>query len=161
MANLEIRQARAVADLAAGEILATVEVAALPERVFRALASREIVDWWVRPGVFDTREWSGDARVGGSWRATGVGNGRPYTLEGAFLAVDPPRTLVHTWQVAGAPGAPTTLSYLLEPVDGGTRITLRHAGFRSREVCAGTAVGWETSFARLAELLAEGGSSRL
>ena len=52
--------ARAVADLAEGEILASVEVAAAPERVFRALASQDIVNWWVRPSVFDTREWAGD-----------------------------------------------------------------------------------------------------
>jgi hypothetical protein len=32
----------------------SVEVAASPERVFRALASNEITEWWVRPGVFDT-----------------------------------------------------------------------------------------------------------
>ena len=51
-----------------GSILATVEVAASAERVFRALASREIVDWWVRHGVFDTTQWQGDVRIGGHWR---------------------------------------------------------------------------------------------
>jgi hypothetical protein len=35
------------------------------ERVFQALASEEIITWWARPGVFDTREWSGEVRVGG------------------------------------------------------------------------------------------------
>jgi hypothetical protein len=60
--------ARAVADFAEGSVVASVEIAASPERVFLALASKEIVDWWVRPGVFDTREWSGDVRVGGRWR---------------------------------------------------------------------------------------------
>ena len=153
MDRVKNSRARAVADLAEGQILATVEIAAPPERVFQALASPEVVDWWVRPGVFDTREWTGDARVGGRWRASGVGNGRPYVLEGEFLEVDPPRRLAHTWQAAGAPGAPTTVTYLLEPLDGGTRITLRHAGFNSRETCANTAIGWETSFERLAESL--------
>jgi len=28
-------------------------------------AGKEITEWWVRPGVFDTREWSGDVRAGG------------------------------------------------------------------------------------------------
>jgi uncharacterized protein YndB with AHSA1/START domain len=153
MNSLEQSRARAVADLAEGHILATVEIAAPPERVFRALASPELLDWWVRPGVFDTREWTGDVRVGGRWRASGVGKGRPYVLEGEFLEVDPPQKLLHTWRTAGAPGAPTTVTYLLERLDGGTRITLRHAGFTSRETCANTAVGWETSFERLAESL--------
>ena len=148
-------KARAVADLGEGYILATVEIAAPPERVFRALASKEVCDWWVRPGVFDTREWAGDVRVGGRWRASGMGNGRPYVLEGEFLEVDPPRKLVHTWLTVGAPGAPTTVTYLLEPLDGGTRITLRHSGIGAPQVCTNICVGWETSFERLAEVLAE------
>ena len=147
--------ARAVADLAEGHILASVEIAAPPERVFQALVSTEVLDWWVRPGVFDTREWAGDVRAGGHWNASGIGNGRPYTLEGEFLEIDPPRKLVHTWYAVGAPGAPTTVSYLLEQLDGGTRITLHHSGFTSREVCLNTCLGWETSFERLATSLAD------
>jgi uncharacterized protein YndB with AHSA1/START domain len=146
--------ARAVADLADGLVLATVEIAASPERVFRALTCGEICDWWVRPGVFDTREWTGDVRVGGRWRASGMGNGRPYVLEGEFLEVDPPRKLVHTWQGVGAPGAPTTVSYMLEPLAGGTRLTLRHSGIVAPEMGSNICVGWETSLERLAELLA-------
>ena len=46
---------RAVSDLIEGRVIASVELAASPERVFHALTSREIVDWWVNPGVFDTR----------------------------------------------------------------------------------------------------------
>jgi uncharacterized protein YndB with AHSA1/START domain len=148
------RRARAVADLATGQVLASVAVAAPLERVFQALTSSELLDWWVRPGVFDTREWTGDVRVGGRWRAAGVGNGRPYVLEGEFLAVDSPHKLVHTWHPAGAPGASTTVTYLLEQLDGGTRLTLRHTGFASRETCANTAIGWETSFERLGTRLA-------
>jgi uncharacterized protein YndB with AHSA1/START domain len=147
------RAARAVADLTAGEILATVEIAAPPERVFQALISSEIVDWWVRPGVFDTREWSGDARVGGKWRACGVARGEPYTLEGEFIEVDPPRKLVHTWNRAGAATPPTTVTYLLEAIAGGTRLTLRHTGFDSRESCTNVCLGWEKALERLIELL--------
>jgi uncharacterized protein YndB with AHSA1/START domain len=58
MSRINDGRARAVADLAEGLILASVEVATAPERVFQALASKEITEWWVRPGVFDTREWT-------------------------------------------------------------------------------------------------------
>jgi uncharacterized protein YndB with AHSA1/START domain len=145
--------ARAAADLSEGHIVASVEVQAPPERVFRALTSSEITDWWVRPGVFDTREWTVDLQVGGAWRASGVGNGRPYVLEGEFLEIDEPRKLAHTWRAAGAPGLATTVSYLLEPLEGATRVTLHHFGIASRDTCIATCIGWETSFARLAELL--------
>ena len=67
--------ARAVADLVDGCIVACVELATSPERVFLALASPEIIDWWVNPGVFDTREWTADVRVGGQWRASGIARG--------------------------------------------------------------------------------------
>jgi uncharacterized protein YndB with AHSA1/START domain len=145
----DINRARAVADLAEGHILASVGVEAPPDRVFQALTSQEILHWWVRPGVFDTREWTGDVRVGGRWSAQGVGSGRPYVLEGEFLEVDPPGKLVHTWHPVGAPGSPTTVTYVLEPLDMSTRITLHHTGFASREVCINTCIGWETSFEKL------------
>lgn len=160
MSSIKNGGARAVADLTEGRILASVEIAAPPARVFQALASKEVVDWWVRPGVFDTREWTGDVRVGGRWRASGVFRGQPYVLEGEFLEIDSPQKLVHTYGV-GAPWGPTTVTYLLEELDGGTRITLRHSGFTSREKCLGNCLGWETSFERLAELLgSEGRLSR-
>jgi uncharacterized protein YndB with AHSA1/START domain len=151
--------ARAVADLSNGSILATVEIAASPERVFQALASREIIDWWVRPGVFDTREWTADVRVGGRWRASGIGRGRPYSLEGEFVEIDPPRKLVHTWHPVGSPDPPSVVSYVLEPAGSGTRLTLRHTGMTSRDASAANAMGWETSLARLAEKLTHADTS--
>jgi uncharacterized protein YndB with AHSA1/START domain len=154
MSSINDTGARAVADLAEGQLLASVEIAAAPERVFRALASKEITEWWVRPGVFDTREWTGDVHVGGRWRAAGMTRGQPYVQEGEFLEIESPRKLVHTWEGAGTPGARSTVTYLLERVDGRTRLTLRHAGFASRDVCNAFAIGWETSFERLAEILA-------
>lgn len=143
--------AHAVADVAQGCVSASVEIAAPADVVFRAMTSPQICDWWVRPGVFDTREWSGDVRAGGSWRSSGVFRGQPYALEGEFLAVDAPRKLVHTWR--GGSGAVTTVTYVLEPTDGGTRVTLRHSGFASPEACENTAIGWETSFQQLIKVL--------
>lgn len=113
MNGIDKSRARAVADLAKGCVLARVEIGAPPERVFRALASDEIVDWWVRPGVFRTTKWTGDVRVGGRWRASGEVNGQLFVLEGELLEIDPPRKLVHTWHRVETPDAPTTVTYLL------------------------------------------------
>jgi len=140
-----------VADFIDGAIVAVVEIAAPPERVFQALASEEICDWWVRPGVFDTREWSGDVRIGGRWRASGMARGNPYVLEGEFLEVDPPRKLVHTWHFPGDAASATTVTYTLERIDTGTRLTLRHSGFTDPR--SNISAGWETSLRTLAELL--------
>jgi hypothetical protein len=67
--------------------------------------------------------------------------------------VEPNRELVHTWQTVGSPAAATTVAYRLEALDRGTRIMLRHSGFTSAEACTGHAIGWETSFERLSEIM--------
>jgi uncharacterized protein YndB with AHSA1/START domain len=153
MTSVVRAKAQSVADPVERQLLAAVELPASPDRVFQALASREVTDWWIRPGVFDTREWNGDVRTGGLWQASGVAQGRPYALEGEFLEIDAPRTLVHTWHGVGTPDAPTTVTYFLDEAGAGTRLTLRHAGFPSREACENHRIGWETSLNRLAELL--------
>jgi RNA polymerase sigma-70 factor (ECF subfamily) len=145
---------RAVANLDAGHLEVSVELRAAPERVFRALASAEIIAWWVRPGVFNATQWAGEVRLGGRWSVSGLGCGNHYVLEGQFLAVDAPRKLVHTWHRLGAPDPATTVTYLLAREGGLTRLTVRHGGFTSRAVCANTAAGWETSLDCLRRYLA-------
>ena len=142
-------------DSTIGRGVATLELKAKPERVFKALASPEITVWWVRPGVFDTREWSRDLRTGGRWHAAGIGQGRPYTLDGEFLEVQPPTTLVHTWQLNAPDGPVSTVSYRLDPAGSGTRLTFEHKAFPSPQALEANRIGWETSFARLVEVLAE------
>jgi uncharacterized protein YndB with AHSA1/START domain len=146
--------ARAVADLSQGSILATVEIAAPRERVFLALTSPEITQWWGRPDVFDAQAWSGDVRVGGRWIASGAGPGnQPWTLEGEFLEVDPPRRLSHTWQTPGASEQPSVVTYVLEPIENGTRLTLRHVGVAPNDACIGACLGWEACLIGLANRL--------
>lgn len=135
------------------ELEYAVELSASPERVFRAVTTSEVTDWWVRPGVFDTREWDVDLRRGGRWRATGVSRGQPYVATGEIVDLDAPRKFVHTWDGVGAPDAPSTLAYTLEPSPEGTRLTLRQTGFASPIACREFAAGWETSFTRLAEII--------
>jgi uncharacterized protein YndB with AHSA1/START domain len=146
-------RARAVYDLTSGRILGAVELPVPPERAYDALIGPEVTQWWVNPGVFDTREWEADVRPGGAWRAAGVGRGQPYALEGEFVEVQPPRKLAHTWRPAGGLGRDTSVTYLLDPVARGTRLTLRHEGFTEPSVLVRTCLGWETSLEALEKLL--------
>jgi uncharacterized protein YndB with AHSA1/START domain len=144
MTQLE-SDARAIADLAAGTILARVEIAAPPERVFRALTSAdEIPRWWGQEGVYRTTKWTTDLRVGGRWRADGVGaDGKAFFVEGEFLEIDAPHKLVHTWRPEWDEGV-TTVTYEIEAIAGGARVTVKHTGFgERRDSCAGHAFGWE------------------
>ena len=136
---------RAVADVTEGLILASVEIAAPPERVFRALASEELTRWWGSADTYRVTKWTGDVRVGGSYRSEGVGaDGKPFSVAGEFLEIDPPRKVVQTWRADWDAGAPTTVIYRLEPSAIGTRLTVKHEGFAGRpESCQGHTEGWE------------------
>lgn len=138
--------ARAIADVTGGTILATVEIAASQERVFRALTDpREVVRWWGSPDTYQTTEWQADLRPGGSFQARGVGaDGHAFGVAGEYLVVDPPHKLSHTWKPDWENGQVTTVSYLLEAIAAGTRVTLRHDGFVGRpESCRSHGDGWE------------------
>jgi uncharacterized protein YndB with AHSA1/START domain/uncharacterized protein YciI len=139
------RSARAIADVGAGTILATVEIAAPPERVFAALTSPdELVKWWGTAETYRTTAWTSDLKVGGRWRADGTGANGPFSVEGEFIEIDPPRKLVCTWKPTWDAGTATTLTYRLEAIEGGTRVVVRHEGFSDRaDSCRGHAQGWE------------------
>ncbi len=144
----------ATTDPKTGDIEASAVFDTTAERLFRALSTREICDWWVRPGVFNTQEWSGDVREGGRWVAAGIGGGQPYQLEGEFITVEEPRKLTHSWKPVGAPFEPATLTYDLKPHAGGVQLTLRHSGLPSGDVREKTRAGWETSLMRLQDIIA-------
>ena len=137
--------ARAIADTSSGTILASVEIAAPPERVFRAITTSEITEWWGSPELYRTTEYTADLRAGGRWRSAGVGNdGHAFSVEGEFREIDPPRKLVQTWRAAWDGGNETTITYRLEAIPEGTRLTLRHEGFGDRiDSCKGHGEGWE------------------
>ena len=137
--------ARAVADLSEGTIVATVEIAAPADRIFRALASEELVNWWGSADTYRTTRWVGELRVGGTWRTEGVGaDGKPFSVGGEFIEIDAPWKLVQTWRAAWDGDNVTTITYRLEPIAAGTRLTVKHAGFAGRgQSCEDHALGWE------------------
>jgi len=152
------RAARAIADVTGGTILASVEIAAAPERVFAALtAPEEIVRWWGSDQAYRTTRWVTDLRVNGKYRAEGVGaDGAPFNVEGEYLEIDPPRKLVQTWKPDWDAGNVTTLTYSLEQIDGGTRVLVRHEGFGDRaESCRQHGEGWELVLGWLADHAAQ------
>ena len=141
-----LRNARAIADLSAGTILATVEIAVPVERVFEALTDpRELMAWWGSPETYQAHTWESDFRVGGRWRAAGTSSdGKPYAVEGEFLEIAPPHRLVQTWRHDWEVNQSVTrVTYTLAPMAGGTRLTVHHEGFGDRtESCEAHSHGW-------------------
>ncbi len=141
------RPARAVTD--GDTILATADVAMPPERVFRALTTDEVERWWGSADTYRMTEWRADLRVGGRWRvAVRRADGNTFPAIGEFLEIDAPRRIVQTrkyeWEHPLLGGRETTVTYRLDPIATGTRVTVRHEGFAGRSAAADEhAEGWE------------------
>ena len=141
-----LQDARSVADLTAGVVLASVEIAVPPERVFRALTDpNQLMQWWGSSDTYRIHEWTADVRVGGRWQSLGrSADGRPFTVAGEFLEVSAPHKIVQTWVPDWEGGIVTTLTYRLDAIPGGTRLTVRHEGFgEHRAACQSHGQGWE------------------
>ncbi|TIS44395.1 SRPBCC domain-containing protein [Mesorhizobium sp.] len=153
---------RAIADVSAGTILATVTIAVPPERVFHVItAGDQIPLWWGGDNMYRTTKHTADVRPGGAWRSEGKGaDGHDFHVGGEYLEVEPPHRLVMTWIAPWDGDHVTTVTYTLEAVENGTRLTLRHDGFGARrDSCRDHGSGWERVLGWLGDFLsAEAGA---
>jgi uncharacterized protein YndB with AHSA1/START domain len=148
-----------VADAGAGTIIATAVIAASPERVFRALTTEEVERWWGSPGFYRQTGWTADLRVCGQWSVTvRFADGSTNGGSGEFAEIDRPRKLVMTRKFESHPllgTRETTITYRLDAVAAGTRLTVRDEGFVGRgEAAYGNAEHWERVLAWLGTYLA-------
>jgi len=126
---------------------ASIDIAAAPDVVFRALSDpRELVAWLGDAGAADApHEGSGDDSgdvspprapftypIGGaSWLAhVRAPDGTPATVSGEFLYVVPPRSLVTTWSASWNGFVQDEVTFELTPIEiaggAGTRVTVTH-----------------------------------
>lgn len=145
---------RAIADGGGGTIIAVAEIAASPERVFRAITTKEVELWWGHPDYYRQTDWRADLRVQGQWSVRVVFNdGSSNGGSGEFAEIDAPRKLVMTREFEKHPlqgTRETTITYRLEPVPNGTLLTMREEGYVGRsEAAYGNAEHWERVLAWL------------
>lgn len=159
------RAPKAVADGAAGMILAVAELAGTPEQIFHALTTDEIVRWWKFPGVYHQKDWRADLRVCGAWSVTvQLADGNTVRGWGEFCELRFPDKIVMTRRFDAHPflgERETTITYRMEPTAQGTLVTVRDEGFIGRAQAAhGNAEIWEKVLGWLDAYLAAGGSAR-
>jgi uncharacterized protein YndB with AHSA1/START domain len=146
---------RALADVQAGTILASIEIEAAPEVVFDALVEPEqLMAWWGSDDTYRTSDWQVDLRPGGAWsaRASSAHGEESSIVRGTYVEIDRPRLLVYTWQASWDGFAETLIRVELGASASGTRVKVTHTGFgERRESAAGHANGW----CRVLEWLAE------
>jgi uncharacterized protein YndB with AHSA1/START domain len=140
------------------ELVVTRLFAAPRELVFRAWTNPEHLARWWGPKHHPVLHVSTDARRGGAWRncLRSIETGRELWHRGVFREVIPPERLVFTfaWEEDGERGIETLVTITLTEERGKTRLTLHQAPFQSLGERDGHGEGWNSSFDRLAELLA-------
>jgi uncharacterized protein YndB with AHSA1/START domain len=135
------RSATSIVDVTKRSVHARVEIAAPPERVWKAI-TEEVANWWGSEATYKTTKHEVELRVGGAYRSDGVGANGPFHVSGTVVELDPPRKYVVTWQPSWTSEAPTTVTYVLEPIVDGTRLTLSHTGFTDPASCESHGEGW-------------------
>jgi len=116
-----------------------------PEVVWRALTTAELIGKWLMPNNFKAElghKFTFHAKPMGDWDGT---------VQCEVIAIEPPRRLAYSWK-RGSTSNPgygsaldSTVTWTLEPADGGTRLTLVHAGFelpRNQSAYDAMSPGW-------------------
>jgi uncharacterized protein YndB with AHSA1/START domain len=119
-------------------VVSEIEIAAPPERVFRALIDSDQVLKWGAGETHEITVWEIEPRPGGKWQFISKektaknpdGSPRIYEHHGEVLEVDPPRLLVHTWlaNFHENPSHPTVVRWELMAIPTGTRLKVTHSG---------------------------------
>ena len=136
-------KASSIADVSEGTVLARVEIAAPVERVWKAISTDELAKWWGSDDLYRTTKHTVDLRPGGAYRSDGKGaDGNPFHVSGTIVEVDAPKRLVQTWEPSWESGPASTVTWMLEPIATGTRLTVRHSGFTNPAACESHANGW-------------------
>lgn len=119
-------------DVVGLDIAGEVWMDAPPARVFRALTTPELLEaWWGDEAIYTTHGWRLRAEAGSAWRCeVRLRNGRRHHIEGVVLEVVPERLLRLSWQPSWEAASTTEVRFELSPAHGGTRLALRHTGFR-------------------------------
>ena len=123
-------------------VASEIQIAAPPERVFRALTDASELQRWFGSSECPLKSWQVDARVGGRYsyesaKGSAVVNGvSEFKCHGEILECDPPRLLVYTW-IANwhdDPTSPTTVRWELTPKGSGTHVRVTHSGLSNLPV---------------------------
>ena len=156
--------ATSVVSLDQDAIVGEIQIAAPPERVFRALSdANELKRWFSGPDC-PAKSWKMDAHVGGQYSyATQNGsitvNGvSEFECHGEILECDPPRLLVYTWIANWHDDASkaTIVRWELEKKGSGTLVKVTHSGLASMPIAREDYSGGWTGVVQMLKKFVEG-----
>ena len=131
----------------------SVTIDAPIREVWDAITMPERIKKWFF-GVETRSEWT----PGSELVHTGQWQGRPYSDKGTILRIEPPHLLEHThWsELSGLPDEPENyeeVTWRLEELDAGTRLTVSERNLASEEARAMSEQSWRTVLDELKRLL--------
>ena len=135
-------------------ITKTVFFKASRETVWSFLTEKDKLAIWFHPAENDLAEGQPYALVGQSDDGSTT-----KMCWGNVLEMDPPSRLVYSFTINPLGGELTTVTWTLEEVHGGTKLSLQHEGIgaAAREAALGLSMaldaGWDKHFASLREAL--------
>jgi uncharacterized protein (TIGR03086 family) len=127
----------------------SVELPVPPDEAFALITDPERLRRWKTVSAYV------DLRAGGAYRFTIVPG---QTAAGTYREIEPGRRLVFGWGWEGNPGLPpdeSTVVVTIEPIEGGSRVTLVHEGLDGEQETL-HAQGWEHFLGRLHTLATVG-----
>ena len=102
-----------------------------PEQVWRAITDAKALAKWLMPNDFHPRighRFRFQPKRDREKRREGV-------IECEVIELDAPHRLAYTWRES-AEGAPDLVTWVLEPVEAGTRVRLEHTRLTDLQACA-------------------------
>ena len=118
-------------------------IKASPAKVFAALTKPELMIQWWGPDAGPTLSAEADVRPGGRFNIVfQLTNGDVHNPTGVYKDVIPEKKLVLTWEWREMPERESLVTFLLEPIDGGTELTLIHEQLPDEGTRQSHEAGW-------------------
>ena len=119
-------------------------IKATPAKVYAALTEPKLMLQWWGPDAGPTLSAEADVRPGGRFSVVfRLLNGDEHNATGVYREVVPEKKIVFTWEWPGTPERESLVTFLLEPFDGGTELTLIHKLLPDEEARKSHEDGWK------------------
>jgi uncharacterized protein YndB with AHSA1/START domain len=118
-------------------------IRASPAKVYAALTEPKLMMQWWGPDAGPTLSAEADVRPGGRLSVVfRLLNGDEHNITGVYQEVVPDKKLVFTWEWPGMPERESLVTFLLEPFEDGTELTLIHERLPDEEARKSHEAGW-------------------
>lgn len=118
-------------------------IKASPAKIWAAITQPDQMLLWWGPDAGPTLSVTADVRPGGRFSVVfRLLNGDEHNPTGVYQEVVPERRLAFTWDLPGAAEPQSLVTFQLEPIEGGTVLTLTHERLPDDALRASHEAGW-------------------